>query len=249
MNTIFEINKYLLWICFFTHSLFAQNSPEKQNANSTIAWDKSEHNFGIIGEDDGLSNTIFSFTNTTKQPVLITRVTSTCGCTAAEYTPHAIKPGEQGEIKVAFSPQGHPGIFHKAIQVYFQDQVLTKRLFVRGEVINGRKRKFAGYPFIIGEIQLKTNYLRFKKKLNRQQVQSILIINSSNRSVHYSIQSELNGINAQFLPKELKAGEEGEIEVRCEKDINSTNDIRLLFEWKGAELIDLKNRSITISFY
>ena len=62
---------------------------------SNIKWDQEMHDFGDIEKGKPVTYE-FSFTNTTKETILITNVRPACGCTAANYTKTPIKPGEKG---------------------------------------------------------------------------------------------------------------------------------------------------------
>ena len=59
---------------------------------SNIKWDQEMHDFGDIEKGKPVTYE-FSFTNTTKETILITNVRPACGCTAANYTKTPIKPG------------------------------------------------------------------------------------------------------------------------------------------------------------
>ncbi|MBT8286775.1 MAG: DUF1573 domain-containing protein, partial [Bacteroidia bacterium] len=48
-----------------------------------LAFDKSEHDFGEI-ENGTPVETVFSYTNTGKSPLVITDIKSTCGCTVPQ---------------------------------------------------------------------------------------------------------------------------------------------------------------------
>lgn len=61
----------------------------------------------------------FTFTNTGDKPLVIKSVSTSCGCTAAEYPKptDVIAPGEEGVIKVKYDTN-RPNAFSKSISVY-----------------------------------------------------------------------------------------------------------------------------------
>ena len=66
----------LLFMCLLLCSgiAFAQQKPEAE-------FKKTEHNFGNIKEEIGDVTTQFEFTNKGDSPLIIHRVSSSCGCT------------------------------------------------------------------------------------------------------------------------------------------------------------------------
>ena len=70
---------------------------------TTMVFDTYDFDFGEINQDTE-NEKVFAFTNTGKEPLVITSAKGSCGCTVPEYPKHPIEPGESGEIKVVYSP-------------------------------------------------------------------------------------------------------------------------------------------------
>ena len=70
-----------------------------------LEFEKSEHDFGTI-EQGTPQETIFRFTNTGNAPLIITKATSSCGCTVPNPPKEPIAPGESGEMLVKFNGSG-----------------------------------------------------------------------------------------------------------------------------------------------
>ena len=66
-------------ILFFAVHMAAQNGAQ-------ISADELTYNFGTIAEADGLASHTFEIKNTGDGPLVITRVTASCGCTQPEWT-------------------------------------------------------------------------------------------------------------------------------------------------------------------
>jgi hypothetical protein len=95
---------------------FAQTTPAKA-PGPVITWEKSTHDFGDIQQGDKVENT-FRFTNTGTEPLIITNVTVTCGCTTPKGWPRdPIAVGGKSEIIVAFNSLGKFGKQNKVITV------------------------------------------------------------------------------------------------------------------------------------
>lgn len=67
----------------------------------------------VRGVDDGLR--IFEFTNTGDQPLVITAVKSSCGCTVPSKPEAPIMPGKTGKIEVKYNM--NPGKISKTVTV------------------------------------------------------------------------------------------------------------------------------------
>ncbi len=101
---------------------------------SNIKWQQETHEFGDIEKGKPVSYE-FTFTNTTKETILITNVKPSCGCTAANYTKTPIKPGEKGSVTATYNAAS-PGAFNKSITVTTSEEnAAPKTLTVKGKVI------------------------------------------------------------------------------------------------------------------
>lgn len=106
---------------------FAQSNPEAK-------FTKKEHDFGTIKEEIGSVATQFEFTNTGKTPLIIQRVSASCGCTTPSYTREPVLPGKKGEIDVKYSTVARPGNFNKTITVYTNVPDTVYVLTIKGNV-------------------------------------------------------------------------------------------------------------------
>jgi hypothetical protein len=59
----------------------------------------------------------FTFKNTGNQPLLISEVRVTCGCTTPDWTKMPVAPGQTGFITAQFNSTGRSGQNHKVITV------------------------------------------------------------------------------------------------------------------------------------
>lgn len=70
-----------------------------------LTLEKTSHDFGDIFQGDVVEHT-FKFTNTGNQPLLITNIQTSCGCTTPQWPRDPIMPGGKGELKVGFNSAG-----------------------------------------------------------------------------------------------------------------------------------------------
>jgi len=90
------------------------------------------HNFGKIPQGKPVTNE-FIFTNTGTDPIVVTNVSASCGCTTPEYTKSPVAPGKTGKITATFNAQAS-GPFNKSITVTSNAESPTITLYLKGEV-------------------------------------------------------------------------------------------------------------------
>jgi hypothetical protein len=72
----------------------------------TISFDKTLHDFGEI-ENGTAVETVFSYTNSGRSPLVVTDIKSTCGCTVPQgWSKDPLMPGESSEFSVKFNGKG-----------------------------------------------------------------------------------------------------------------------------------------------
>ena len=108
---------------------------------SVIKWDKEIHDFGDIEKGKPVTYE-FSFTNNTKETILITNVRPACGCTAANYTKTPIKPGEKGMVAATFNA-ANGGVFQKSVTITTTENgaEAVKTLSFKGKVLDPATEK------------------------------------------------------------------------------------------------------------
>ena len=89
-------------------------------AGADLVWEQPLQEFHRAPED-GEVVAKFAFRNTGAKPVDITRVASSCGCTATRLEKRKIAPGEAGEIEARFTFGGRRGEQRKTISVTTDD--------------------------------------------------------------------------------------------------------------------------------
>ncbi len=82
-----------------------------------ITWEKNTHEFGDIIQGDKVHH-IYKFVNTGSEPLIITNVEVTCGCTIPKGWPRdPIMPGDKGVLEVLFNSSGKFGRQNKVVTV------------------------------------------------------------------------------------------------------------------------------------
>ncbi|QWX84322.1 DUF1573 domain-containing protein [Cellulophaga sp. HaHaR_3_176] len=116
----------VLFIGLLGISLNAQEKTAKINFKSDTV------DYGEIQKgSDGVR--VFEFTNTGDAPLIISKVSSSCGCTIPEKPKDPILPGKVGKIKVKYDTN-RVGAIRKAITVISNADTPTTVLKIKGEV-------------------------------------------------------------------------------------------------------------------
>ena len=110
-----------LSILFFTLLLLnAAYAQEESTVEVTdgpkIAFSEDTHDFGDIEQGTKVSH-VFSFENAGTEPLILSNVLTTCGCTATDWPRDPIAPGSGGKIEVSFNSAGKMGKQNKVITV------------------------------------------------------------------------------------------------------------------------------------
>ncbi|UBM59902.1 DUF1573 domain-containing protein [Marinilongibacter aquaticus] len=99
----------------------AEDMPEGMVANDKVGsgrlyFEETKFDFGDIVEGDKVKHA-FKFKNTGTDPVQITAVNVSCGCTVASKPAKPIGVGMEDEIVIEFNSTGKSGQNHKTINV------------------------------------------------------------------------------------------------------------------------------------
>jgi Protein of unknown function (DUF1573) len=100
---------------------------------TTIEYEKDKYEFGVVNEGDMVEH-VFKFTNTGKEPLIISNARGTCGCTVPTWPKEPVAPGARGEIKVQFNTKGKPGPQSKRVTVTANTTPADTYIEVTGEV-------------------------------------------------------------------------------------------------------------------
>ena len=85
-----------------------------------VVFDKKVHDFGPI-KDGAVVEARFEFRNAGDAPLVIERVETSCGCTAAVLSERNLAPGKKGVLKATFDSRGYQGPVTKYIFVMTND--------------------------------------------------------------------------------------------------------------------------------
>lgn len=102
-------------------------------------FEKETYDFGKISQGKPVTAEL-KFTNVGDEPLIISAVEPTCGCTVANYTKTPVKKGESGSISLTYNAAA-VGPFTKAVTVKSNARTPVKVLYIKGEVETARSSK------------------------------------------------------------------------------------------------------------
>ena len=100
---------------------------------ASVEWNMTSIDFGEV-EFRKPVTAEFTFKNQGLIPMLIQEVTSSCGCTVADYPKQPIVSGQEGKIMVTFDAETE-GQFSKTIMVYSNAEGGLIQLYIKGIVV------------------------------------------------------------------------------------------------------------------
>ncbi|MFO7939268.1 MAG: DUF1573 domain-containing protein [Bacteroidales bacterium] len=120
----------LLWITAWSQE---EKIETKKNPNAPeIFFEETEHNFGTIPYK-GEGECTFTFKNTGKDPLILTNVRSSCGCTVPQWPKEPFKKRKEGTITIKYDTR-IVGAFSKTIRVYSNATNSPIVLTIKGKV-------------------------------------------------------------------------------------------------------------------
>lgn len=175
---------------------------------------KSTHNFGTIKEDAGPVSYSFDIQNRGDEPLIITRVSTSCGCTASEWTKEPILPGSSSIIKATYNPLNRPGAFNQSITVYTNASNSGSVLIMRGNVEPREKTPEDIYKRRMGDLGFANSHLSFGKVTQAEKAEGGLdVYNFGSEPITLSFERVPSYITLETKPNTIEPGEKGQIGV------------------------------------
>ncbi len=124
-----------------SHEAEAAPAPAAVNPNAAkIAFKEDTYNFGDIPEGPPVTHE-FKFTNTGKEPLILSNVRASCGCTTPSWPKEPILPGKDGTITVTYNTQGRPGNFSKTVTITSNADEANRVIDIKGDVVKAEPEK------------------------------------------------------------------------------------------------------------
>jgi hypothetical protein len=149
------MRKLFLFVCatfVLSAPAFAQQAPQQKaepkkeepkapNPNAArIKLAEEKYDFGTVIEGPQVTHE-FKFKNDGKEPLVLSNVRASCGCTVPTWPKEPILPGKESVISATYNTQGRPGHFNKTITIESNADGGSKVVTITGEVIKPEEDK------------------------------------------------------------------------------------------------------------
>ena len=218
----------LLVALFLSLGAFSQELRE----GTSLLFEETEWNFGVIEEADGVVSHEFRYRNTTDEFIAIERIYSSCGCTSGEYSRRPLKPGGEAIFTVTFDPTERGGKVDKSITIAYNGEERTI-LRIKGRVIPRPLSPEELYPYELGGgVRSDSSIKPFGKvAVGRVRSMTVALINTSEERVEIEIGWEKSSgaleINA---PLDMEAGEKALVTLTYAPTKENTKESKLLID-------------------
>ncbi|MEQ9404402.1 MAG: DUF1573 domain-containing protein [Cyclobacteriaceae bacterium] len=201
--------RFLVYVCLtlILNFTFAQGS---------LKFEKETHDFGEIKEEAGYAEFTFSFVNTSEQPVKITNVRASCGCTTPGWTKEAVMPGDSGFIKARYNPRNRPGNFRKSLTISASPSTGNKTLYIKGYVKPKPKSVLEELPVSAGDLRLKFRSLNMGRMTTEKAITKDFDVYNNGKDslrLQYNVMEVPTHITLTMEPELLGPGQQGVLKL------------------------------------
>lgn len=107
---------------------------DAQTKKSPIVFDAYEWDFGTVEAANGTVSHTFTFTNNSKEPVMIASDIPSCKCVRAFYDDNEVAPGEKATVMISFAPKDENGKSNRRVELLDKDGNTLASLSVKADV-------------------------------------------------------------------------------------------------------------------
>lgn len=186
-------------------------------AQPKASFDKEMYECGMVLWKNPVTAT-FTVKNEGNKPLVISKVTTSCACTVADWTKTPIAPGQTGVITSTFDSKAL-GRFQKSVGIYSNASTKPIYLSLRGEVTADPKNYTVTHPFQIGAIRLDKEALEFDDANKGEKPFVELLVANTSDKVYSPVLMHLPPyLKAEATPEKLGRGRAGKIKVTLDTD-------------------------------
>ena len=186
-------------------------------AQPKATFDKMTHEFGVVLWKHPATAT-FQIKNDGDKPLVISNVTTSCGCTVADWTKEPIAPGATGVVTSTFDAKAL-GHFYKDIGVYCNASARPIYLMLRGEVSADPKNYTLTHPYEIGAIRLNKAAIEFDDTNKGDKPTMEILVANTTSDVYTPVLMHLPPyLEAVAVPERIGKKATGKIKVTLDTD-------------------------------
>ncbi len=190
----------------------------------------------------------FKMKNTGKQPLLISNIRTSCGCTTVAYPTDAIAPGKSFTVSATYDAK-QMGHFQKEIGVYSNAQPIL--LTIKGVVVEEISNFNGEFPYTVGDVLADKTDLFFDN-VNRgeQPIEKIHILNNSNEAITPQLLHMPPYLKGEVKPSRLAPGRSATILLQVDSrklhDLGLTHTSIYLGSFQGDKVSTDKEIDVNI---
>lgn len=223
----------------FTYLLFFIITNYATQAFAQVKFYSSQKNIGTIQPNGDILKINYPFKNESEQPIAISRIIPSCGCTIPHFEKKPIQSGQQGNILISFNPAGINGFFKKQISVYFSNSPRPIQLYLSGKVISTNDLK-PGYHYAIGALQFRNIRSSLQATAGQTTMRTFPLLNTSSQTIKVTLSSNIKGLYFEENTFTLAPNEHKELSVYFSPEISETIHIRIIKGQVDKQKIALK---------
>ncbi len=219
----------LILVLFLSISVYSQ---KEEKVITSLKFDKSVYDIGIVYEEKGKVTNKFFFKNVSKNDITLTNVRASCGCTTADYTKEVVGPGKKGFVSATFNPEKRNGNFEFMITITTNEttnNIITFKF--KGKVVPKPKSLDDIYNQAEGSLKFKQINKYYNISNTQKLIDTIFIYNPTQKTIQIS-DYKRNVAYVSILkiaPEELKPKKEGiivfEYDAAKRNELGNINDI------------------------
>lgn len=221
-----------------------------QQKDPVMNFAKTKNNFGDLKQENGPAKVVFEFTNTGGKPVIISNVTSSCGCTTPSWSKQPIPPGKKGFVEAVYDPRNRPGNFSKTVTVYSNATNSPVKLNIVGNVLEKQNPIAESYPQQIGNLKLNNIYLNFGNIYNdKSKTLELKVYNPTSSVMKITVDKRYMPayVTVSVSPEQLGAKKTGKITVTYDASKVHDWDYKVGYLYLNINGVRVSNKRIQIS--
>lgn len=203
-----------------------------------VASNGGKVSMGTVAEDGGVWNGVATLQNKGDKPLVITRITTTCGCLQAEPESKSLAAGASCKLELIFNPRGRIGAVSQRVMIYssLSDSKPAAIIEVTGQVIASADRA-SDYPYSRGALLLRSE----KITVEGRGVVRVACYNGGDKPLTISADPLLSpaGVSVTTEPSPLAPKSEGDLVIRFEREIDDRDNALHL---KGLDVTPRERR-------
>lgn len=179
------------------------------SAQPKVRFDARSNYVGSFKPGAGSIESTFVFTNKESEVIQISGIHNGNAVRVLGSSRGPVRPGGRGFISLRFQLPETSGRFMETITVYFDPKLEHGiDLIINGEMLPPEKTLADDFPFLIGDIRLKSPSLDLGRFLNSEKVnREFVVLNAGNVPLDYRISGSIMHMDAYFTPAIIHPGE------------------------------------------